>query len=246
MNLLPKRVLKKINSQFGEFSVEELTYNGRPSRVLFNGPQHSAQSGIALDNDPRMLFDYNQSLFELTQAMQPKNILVLGGGALTLPSKIVEHLRSSEIEVIEINPDLIKLATEHFDFIPNPRLKVIVDDAFKVITKFPPSSYDLIITDLFNDLSTPDIFLSLDFAKELNRIKKTEGIVATNCISALSGDESEPARKLLSVYKEAIGPVRIVKVERQYHMNHTPQNLLILAGPNSSSLLPGLEEVNLV
>ncbi|MGH7234603.1 MAG: spermidine synthase, partial [Candidatus Saccharimonadales bacterium] len=224
--------------------VEELIYDGRQSRVLFSGPMHSAQSGLAIDDNPRLLFDYIQQLYELADELRPKTILLLGGGTLTLPTALLKLLPEAVITAVEINPSLIRLAKDYFGYIKDPRLNVEIDDATHFIAN-AKKKYELIITDLYNDLAIPDPFLSLSFARQLRRVLAPNGLVATNCISALSGNGSFPMTKLAEVYKEAIGRVRAIRVDKRHYMNWTPQNLLILSGSGADSVLTGLSEVQL-
>ena len=240
------RILERLENQFGSFIVEELTYDSRYSRVLFSGYSHSAQSGLALDDDPKLLFDYIQQLFELALELQPKNILILGGGTLTLATALCKHLPETEITVVEINQDLIALAEKYFGYKEDPRLKIVIDDAEHFVTHQKDHCYELIITDLFNDLAIPDQFMSKAFAKRLRRILKADGLVATNCIAALSGPGSQPGLKLAAAYLGAIGQVRVLRVDNyRYYLSWTPQNLLILAGSHVEDLLSGLNAVQI-
>ena len=113
MSVNSSSVLKQLDSQFGNFTVEELIYDGRKARVLFSGPLHAAQSGLALDGNPRLLFDYNQRFLELSLELRPKNILVLGGGTLTLPNALIKYLPKAQVTTVEINPELITLARKY-------------------------------------------------------------------------------------------------------------------------------------
>ena len=238
-------VLKQFTDSFGSFSVEDLIYAGRKSRVLFSGPLRSAQSGIPLDDDPRMLFDYNQQLLELALELDPKSILVLGGGALTLPQALLGRLPDCQIVAVEINPNMVKIAAEFFSYEPNPRLKVVVEDAARFLSRAKAQRYELIITDLFDNLAIPQYFLSADFAAQLNRVRESSGLIATNCIAAISGNYARPLLELVASYETAIARPRVVRVDGDRFMNWTPQNLLILAGEKSDSVLPGLGAVSL-
>ncbi len=239
-------ILEQVDDQFGSFSVEELTYDGRNSRVLFSGPSHSAQSGLALDGNPKLLFDYIQQLFELALDLNPKNILILGGGTLTLATALCKHLPKTKITAVEINKDLIDLAEKYFGYEKDPRLTVILDDAEHFVARQKEHHYELIVTDLFNDLAIPDQFMSQTFAKQLKRILKTDGIVATNCIAALFGLGSQPVLKLATAYQKTIGRTRVLRVDNYRHyLGWTPQNLLVLAGRGTEDLLRGLAQVQL-
>ena len=240
----PNRILDQFSNQYGSFSVEELIYDTRPARVLFSGPLHSAQSGLALDGKPRLLFDYNQLLFELVLELNPKSILLLGGGTLTLPTALIKELPNTHITTVEMNKDLITTAEKFFDYIPDNKLEIIIDDAEHFIMKAKPLSYDLIITDLFDSLAIPQKFQTANFAHHLKRVSKSKGVVVTNCIAAVSGNGAMPMLKLYAAYLSALGSVRVFKVDQHRYMNWTPQNLLLLAGGNTRAMLKGVTEIS--
>jgi len=228
--MLGRVVRHKLNNEFGSFTVEELIYEGRWARVLFSGPKHAAQSGIPLDDNPRMLFDYNQRFVELAMELQPNNILVLGGGALTLSMALLNSLEKSLVTTVEINKDLIAVAEAYFNYLPNIRHKIITTDASDFI-KANSNKYDLIYIDLYKDFVVPEKFKTIDFAQLVNNSLAKHGILAINCISGLYGDYAIPIKQLYSIYSKAVGPIRIIKADADYYQWVT-QNLIIIALKN--------------
>ncbi len=237
LHTIVQPVIDKLENDFGSFTVEELEYEGRQARMLFSGTLHSAQSGIPLDGNPRMLFDYNQLLLEVAEQLSPKRILVLGGGTMTLPTALSRALPRANIRVVEINKGLILLARKHFGFKPSVRLRVTVDDAAHFVQHKVTKKYDLIIVDIYNDFTTPEQFMKLRFASTLKRLLSPGGVLASNCISSLTGDRSMPLRKTAYSYSSEIGPLKVIKVDRNYP-EPTPQNLLLLSSPEPKKLEP--------
>ena len=220
----------KLDNEFGSFTVEELIYEGRLARVLFSGPEHAAQSGIPLDGNPRMLFDYNQRFVELALELKPNNILVLGGGALTLPMALIDRLEKSFVTTVEINKDLIEVAKSYFNYLPNKRHKIIIADADDFV-KANINKYDLIFIDLYNDFVTPERFRIIGFAQLINNLLAKHSVLAINCISGLYGDYALPAKQLYSIYSKAVGPIRIIQADANYYQ-WLQQNLIIIVLKN--------------
>lgn len=244
--MFARPILHRLDNEFGSFTVEELDYEGRPARVLFSGPHHAAQSGIPLDDNPRMLFDYNQRFIELALELEPKRILVLGGGALTLPTALLKVLTKTDITVIEIIKDLVVIAEKYFGYRTNNRLKIIIDDAETALKGQVKTIYDLILVDIYNDFVIPEKFITKDFANMINKYLAPSGIVAVNCIAGLFGESSLPAKRLTSVYNQSIGQVRTIQADSNY--NHwSPQNLIIIAAKDkglNEAFLKGYIEVS--
>jgi spermidine synthase len=229
--MLTTPIIYQLNNEFGSFTVEELDYEGRPARVLFSGPRHAAQSGMPLDGNPKMLFDYNQRFLELALELEPNRILVLGGGTLTLPSALLRVLSRVDITVVDINKDLITLAETYFGYTPNRRLKIIIDDAETVMKKNKKNVYDLIIVDLYNNFIIPEKFRTTDFALLINQSLASNGLVAINCIAGLAGEAALPAKQLISIYVNTIGSVKTIQADNNY-THWSPQNLIIMAAKN--------------
>ena len=58
-------VLFEGDSAYAHYRIADVSYMGRPARLLYGGTHEAAQSGLALDDRPELLFDYNQRLLEL-------------------------------------------------------------------------------------------------------------------------------------------------------------------------------------
>lgn len=246
LNMFGRSVIKRLTNSFGSFSVEELKYEGRPARVLFSGPQHAAQSGIPLDDNPRLLFDYNQLLLELALDLNPSKVLVLGGGTLTLPMALINNLQTVQVTVVEQNADLIALAGEYFNYHSDHRLRLEIGDALSIVGRLK-DRYDLVITDIFDNFSIPQAFRTISFARSIKELLNVKGLIATNFIAATSGYAAQPLRQIVAAYSKAIGPVKVVKADQDYAY-WTPQNMIIMAFNDQTvnqKLLKGIELVDL-
>ena len=242
--MIDVNILCRFNNHYGSFSIEELNYEGRLARLLFSIPSRAAQSGIPLDDNPRLLFDYNQRILELAIDLQPKNILILGGGALTLAMALINNLPNSIITVVEQNKRLVSVASQYFNYLPNPRMEIVIEDARTYIDGLN-AKFDLIILDIYDDFQMPDYFISHEFANKVSGLMQPSSVMVTNCIASLVKTSSLPLIKTYDSYKQAIGHVKVVKAENDYP-ELIPQNLLILASKNNrlGRYLSGCDEVN--
>ena len=220
-------IIHRLDNQFGNFTVEELDYEGRRARVLFSGPLRAAQSGIPLDNNPRLLFDYNQRFLELSLVINPKKVLILGGGTLTLANALLLHLPNAKLTVVEKNKDLIKIAESYFGYKTDKRLRLVIADAkdFMVKTQF---LYDLIIVDIYDDFVIPESFRGGSFAQLLGQALMPSGLVMANCIAGLYGESALPLRQLVAAYSHNIGKVVAIQADNQYQ-HWSPQNLIVMS-----------------
>jgi hypothetical protein len=150
------------DTEYGHYQVADTVYAGRPARVLYSGNNDAAQSGIAKDNDETLLFDYNQRFLEIFRGVRPSNILILGGGAFTLPIALMKEFPNLIIDVVELDPDLLDIAEKYFEFTPSSNVRVHISDGRRYLDNHQ-QKYDMIVVDVFSHDAIPDAFQSSDF-----------------------------------------------------------------------------------
>ncbi len=109
-----------------------------------------------------------------------KNALVLGMGG----GSIIKSLRETfeykkNIVVIEIDPEIIKLAMEEFEISPSENLQIIEGDAFQYV-KTSTEKFQLIIIDLFIDIKVPPIFYEKEFCRNTSQLLEKNGFIIFN------------------------------------------------------------------
>lgn len=222
------RTLREVDGQFGHYQVVETIYRGRPARVLFSGDRAAAQSGIAMDHNPELLFEYNQRLIEIIKARQPQRILLIGGGAYTLPRAIGQlPQQPTKLDVVERDSVLLELAEKYFDFTTWAGLQVHHDDGRNFL-KTNAETYDLIVIDAFADLSVPRSLMTLEAMQAYQAHLTPDGILAMNVIAAMRG-QSATMLDHLSAAGSAVWPhLELLAVEPGFD-TWMPQNLLFVA-----------------
>lgn len=198
--LLPLRIetIYRTSSQFGDYSVVDMNYYGRSARVLF-GNGGSPQSGMALDDSPEQLFDYHERFLEIVHSAQPQNILMIGGGAMVLPTAVLERSAESQIDVVEVDEALVEIAKNYFEFSDNPRLQVHVDDGMEFI-KRSNKNYDMIIVDAFHGYKIPEHLVSAASVKLYKSVLTPGGAIVFNIISPYGPAETGLASRMIKAF----------------------------------------------
>lgn len=223
----PQTIIATIDTPLEHYQVIELQYEGRPARVLFSGPRRAAQSGIGLDDDPDLLFDYNQRLLEIANGLYPKRILVVGGGAFTLPMALVAALPDAIIDVVELDDGLPAISTDHFGLQTSARLRIHIGDGRKFI-QGTHTKYDLIILDVFSELNIPEQFLTVEFMQEVHNTLTAQGSVALNIIASYKGRNDGLIKSQLAGYTSLFSTVDLYPAA--YGLTSwLPQNLILVA-----------------
>jgi spermidine synthase len=184
------------DTDLDHYVVVDEIYNDRPSRVLYSKGRIAAQSGIALDDNSELLFDYNERFMELIRGLVPKNILVVGGGAFTLPTAVQKEFPDIELDVVEIDAGLVDIAREHFGFVPSKSARAHIGDGADILDKLK-STYDMIILDVYEQTNIPERFQTPELIRKVNSRLNENGIVAMNIIAAMYGIRSSVLHRIV-------------------------------------------------
>jgi len=229
------------DTNFEHYEVVDMVYEGRPARVLFTNRHRAAQSGIATDKNPALLFDYNQRFFELAQSLRPQNILIVGGGAYTLPLALASELPQAFIDVIEIDPGLDAIASGFFGFKPNDHLRIIHADGRDYLDK-TSQKYDLIIIDVFMGTEVPYEFLTLEATVSLQHSLTPHGTVAMNVIGIFNGSGMK-LKSLIASYQHVFKQTKVHPADPTLSLLIS-QNFIIL-GQNTDNLRYAMQSPSL-
>lgn len=237
MNRSKKEVIYIERSQYGTYRVVDMVYNDRRARMLF-GDNNSPQSGVALDDNPQLLFGYNQRFLEVAMSIQPRSILVIGGGAFTLPMALLKHFPEAVIDTVEIDSLLPPLAHQYFALPNTPRHTIIAEDGRTFIERCT-SSYDLIIVDAFAGYDVPRSLLSLQAARHYARLLSPGGLVAFNIISTYRGRPAL-AHQLSATFADVFASAELYPTDLD-ESEHSEQNLLFVASQDPAPQLDYLQ-----
>jgi spermidine synthase len=163
-----------------------MTYNNKPIIGLTTGPG-GIQSAVYTDGSDELVFWYTQTMSELTKAQKPDSVLVLGGGAFTLPQELALSLPNTTIDAVEVDPALESISKEFFQYRDHPNVSLIFSDARAYVNTVTDKQYDVIIVDVFGDSLTPFSILTQEYGQRIQSLLAPDGIVLVNAIVGLEG-----------------------------------------------------------
>lgn len=218
------------SSAYGHYKVVDAIYAGRPARVLYSD-NDAAQSGVALDNGEELLFDYNQRFRELLCGLQPRRVLVIGGGAFTLPAALQRELPEARLDIVELDPLLLAIAVRHFDFRPAAQTRIYLGDGIDYL-RHATIRYDAIVVDVFVREQVSLVFQSALTAQRYRRLLTSGGLVAMNIIGDYHGRQESPAlRRQVLAFRAAFRDVRIFPAAQHLSL-WLAQNFIIIGQPS--------------
>lgn len=109
-----------------------------------------------------------------------KNVLTIGLGGGSVPKYIYANCPDISQTIVEINPQIIRVARSHF-YVPNndARLNVLEGDGIAYLAA-NQNSADCLMIDAFDSFGIPPDFCSQDFFDSCEMALKNDGIFAIN------------------------------------------------------------------
>ena len=77
----------------------------------------------------------------------PRSFLLVGLGAGSLPMFLARCFPLASIQVVELDPEVVRLATEHFGFETSGRLTLTIGDGLEFVAGVERAAYDVVCVD---------------------------------------------------------------------------------------------------
>jgi len=152
------------------------------------------QSCMQLSNPDHLVFDYAQMMMAaLYINPQPQKILVIGLGGGSLPNALKQILPTAQVDAVEIDPAVIKVAERYFQFSPSAQMHVIAQDGRLYVKQALKQNkkYDLIMLDAYDGEYIPEHMLTSNFLTEVKNILEPNGVLTANTFSTSKLYDSE-------------------------------------------------------
>lgn len=123
-------------------------------------------------------------------------VLFIGGGGYTLPRYIEHAWPHAEVDVVEIDPAVTRVARRFFGIERDTSIRTFNEDARWFAMRGAGGPYDVIFIDAFNDLSVPYHLTTREMTASLRRLLAPGGALVANVI-----DDYQDGRFLASYVK---------------------------------------------
>lgn len=135
--------------------------------------------------------------------------LSIGGGGYTFPRYLLAAHPDARADVIEIDPEVTRVAHERLALPHDERLRTVNADArLWFIEERPAGRYDVVYGDAYNDLSVPFHLTTLEFAELVRTSLAPDGIFLANVIDNFSTGEF--LRAYVRTLTRVFGDVRLL------------------------------------
>ena len=187
---------------YGRVQVVDYRYGTAHTReMLIDG---LVQGGVDVASG-LSVYEHVYFLELLSRAARPaaRSCLVVGLGPGLVPAWF--EGQGVRTDVVEINPDVVELAREHFGYRPSGRLRV--EDARRVLRE-AGERYDMVILDVFTGDATPSHVLTREALQDLRSHLAPGGLVALNLAGSLRRETFGTA-SLVKTLEHAFDSVRL-------------------------------------
>jgi spermidine synthase len=183
-------------------------------------------------SDPIPLFlPYSQLMVaSLAWSSEPKRGLILGHGGGSMAKWLAQYWPTLELDVVEFDPTVVRMAEEYFDYHPPPNHQVSVQDG-RAFLRGTNRTYDVIWVDAFTRHMIPFHLTTVEFFSILRAHLNPEGVVAVNLAS--SGEEGDLARAaaVVQTMKRVFPVLETFAVKGPWKTGQTKaENLIFFAG----------------
>jgi spermidine synthase len=135
----------------------------------------------------RIVMSYPQMMLgALYVQPAPRTVLIIGLGGGTLPRALAQILPQTRMEVVEIDPAVVRVAKRYFDFDSGDRISVAETDGRVYVKRALREGrrYDLIMLDAFDHEYIPEHLLTEEFLREVQSLLAPGGVLAANTFSS--------------------------------------------------------------
>lgn len=192
----------------GDFGAVQVIERGDGLRELYTGAGRARQSAIYPSQPRRLELAYSRTAMIGPALVEPSaRVLFVGLGGGAMPTFVRRVMPEARLEVVEIDPLIVRLAAEWFDFRPDSAMVVHTADGRAFIEDAPPGSWDLIVLDAFSDTDIPRALTTRTFLESVRRGLVPQGVVVSNLHTAAPEYES-----MVATYVDVFSTVLLVPV----------------------------------
>lgn len=112
----------------------------------------------------------------------PKRVLFIGVGAGVVPRVFHQARPNATLECVDIDPEVLSVAAEHFDLKGDERMQLVARDGrtHVKLAQARGRRYDMIVLDVWDGGTTPFHLHTREFLEQMRAILEPDGCVVVN------------------------------------------------------------------
>jgi spermidine synthase len=163
-------------------------------------------------------------------------MLIIGLGGGSIPKKLQKEFPSLEMDVVEIDPEVIQIAKNHFHVRDGKNLRLHAQDGRLFLAR-TANQYDIILIDAYYSDAMPFHLATREFFELAQRKLTPNGIVVANLISAVTGPSGKIARAFVKTQRNVFPQTYVFAARRPDSVSvNSVQNVIIIATKDKQRL----------
>ncbi len=200
-----------IHEKASAYGTVVITDEGNGLRALRFGRDGVRQSLVKLGDPGHLGLAYLPvALSGLALCEEPQRFLVIGLGGGTLPAFLRHHYPASEIDAVEINPEVAAAAKNHLGFHEDERMRIHIADGRHFIESVK-RPYDVIFLDAYGADAVPVHLTTREFLAAVRRAVHPGGVVIGNLWSVAT---DPPYESMVRTYRDSFEELYLLRVAR--------------------------------
>ena len=162
------------------YTIQVVDYPDEGRRVLLFSRARGIESLMLLADRDTLDMAYCRTMVAaLALPAECKDVLLIGLGGASLPKFIQRQFPDLRLDIVELDPDVVKVAQQYFSFRGSPNTRVLVLDG-RLFLKRIEKKYDVILLDAYAGDRVPFHMTTLEFVRLVKSRLAPGGVVATN------------------------------------------------------------------
>jgi spermidine synthase len=188
------------------------------------------QSAMNLKDPTALRLIYSKyTSIGLTFRPDAKKMLVVGLGGGSIPKKIQKEFPKMEIDAVEIDPEVIKMAKDYFNVKEGNLLRLHAQDG-RLFMARTSHQYDIILLDAYFTDAMPFHLTTKEFFELAQKKLTPNGIIVANLISAVTGPSGKIARAFVRTQRQVFPQTYVFAARRPDNVSlDTIQNVIVVA-----------------
>lgn len=187
------------------------------------------QSGLDLTDPRRTVFAYSDYMhLPVIFRPQARRVLMIGLGGGTVPTRYHEDYPAMTIDVVELDPAVVRVARTYFGLPSDGRIRVTAQDGRLFLAR-ARDRYDIILLDAYLIDTIPFHLATKEFMEIARAHLVPSGVLASNVIGALDGPRSGFFRAVYRTFRQVFPTVYVVPVGwGEYDSREALRNIIII------------------
>ena len=175
-----ERTITRYDRESKYYRIRIVDYPDEGRRCLHFSKSRGIQSSMILAAPCQLDLQYSRTMAAaLAFHPAPQDVLLVGLGGASLPKFIQKNFPDVRLDIVEIDPDVVRVCRDWFEFRGTPNTRVIVMDG-RMYLKRAPKQYDIILLDAYAADRVPFHLTTLEFIQLAKSRLKAGGLVVSN------------------------------------------------------------------